>query len=487
MNHYPTQSSSSHAKTPALLRHLRAILRKGWMYVFAQKRTREKAIDLAVTVLVLHARRHTLSQAILFNKEEQSAWNRLYRLFSQSPWEARDLFRPAVRHAVSMLDATSSWCGVALDDTNAYKTGKKIPNTAYVRDPLSPPFHVNLRLGQRFIQTSMLLPLYTKADVRARAIPIRFEIAPFVKKPGKKASQEEIAQYKQARKQNNLCAQAAAMIGQIRQDLDGVGSSHRKLLMLGDGGYCNRRIFAAVDCERTHLLVRCRKDAVLCMPAAPESRKFYGEEKFTPEQVRQSNEHPWKTTTIFYGGKWREIQFKRIDGVLWQRGAKRHELTLFDIRPLAYRTTKAGKTYYRDPAFVLTTATDIDSTQALQMYFDRWQIEVNHREEKHDLGVGQAQVRSPQSVARHPAFVVAAYAMMQLAALECYGPTRNEQYLPLPRWRTEQPTPSCRDMSALLRHQLHCEQMHCSQTGPPPMHTKMPNSPHRVALHQAAV
>jgi len=30
----------------------------------------------------------------------------------------------------------------------------------------------------------------------------------------------------------------------------------------------------------------------------------------------------------------------------------------------------------------------------IQYYFDRWQIEVNHRDEKSLLGVGQAQVWS---------------------------------------------------------------------------------------------
>ena len=57
----------------------------------------------------------------------------------------------------------------------------------------------------------------------------------------------------------------------------------------------------------------------------------------------------------------------------------------------------------------------------LQAYFDRWQIEINHREEKHWLGVGQAQVWSKQSVPRHPAFVVACYSLLWLASLRASG------------------------------------------------------------------
>ena len=49
--------------------------------------------------------------------------------------------------------------GVAVDDTRMRKTGRAIPQAAYHRDPMSPPFHTNLILGLRFLQGSLLLPL----------------------------------------------------------------------------------------------------------------------------------------------------------------------------------------------------------------------------------------------------------------------------------------------------------------------------------------
>jgi hypothetical protein len=44
--------------------------------------------------------------------------------------------------------------------------------------------------------------------------------------------------------------------------------------------------------------------------------------------------------------------------------------------------------YYRDPAYLLTTDLHSSPKQLLQIYFGRWQIEVNHREEKDTLGIG---------------------------------------------------------------------------------------------------
>jgi len=75
---------------------------------------------------------------------------------------------------------------------------------------------------------------------------------------------------------------------------------------------------------------------------------------------------------------------------------------------------------------VLLLSTDLDSPvqELIASYLERWQIEVNHREEKSTLGLGDAQVRNELSVPRQPAFVVAVYAMLLLAALRAYGPER---------------------------------------------------------------
>ncbi|MHB1980626.1 MAG: hypothetical protein ACYCOS_02805 [Sulfobacillus sp.] len=91
----------------------------------------------------------------------------------------------------------------------------------------------------------------------------------------------------------------------------------------------------------------------------------------------------------------------------------------------------------------------------LQAYFDRWEIEVNHRDEKDLLGVGQAQVWSQQAAWRVPQFQVAVYAMLLLAALQAHGPRRTDAYLPTPKWRKEENRrPSTLDILALLREEL---------------------------------
>jgi hypothetical protein len=89
--------------------------------------------------------------------------------------------------------------------------------------------------------------------------------------------------------------------------------------------------------------------------------------------------------------------------------------------------------------------------QLLQMYFDRWPIEVNHRDEKDTLGVGQAQMWNPVSVPKQPALVVASYPALLLAALKTFGPGTGQAYAPLPKWRSSAKCPSCLDLATLLR------------------------------------
>ena len=138
---------------------------------------------------------------------------------------------------------------------------------------------------------------------------------------------------------------------------------------------------------------------------------------------------------IFHGGCLRTVKYKEVKPILWQRSARRKILRLIVVAPVPYRTTKIGKLYYRQPSYLLTTDLGASAALLIQMYFDRWEIEVNHREEKDTLGVGQVQVRSKKSVPRQPAFAVAAYSMLLLAGLNAFGPGRTDNYLPLPKWR----------------------------------------------------
>jgi hypothetical protein len=62
------------------------------------------------------------------------------------------------------------------------------PGVTMARDPQSPPFHVNLRYGLRFVQVSVLISPPSPGP--ARVLPVRFELALPAVKPNKNAAED---------------------------------------------------------------------------------------------------------------------------------------------------------------------------------------------------------------------------------------------------------------------------------------------------------
>ena len=124
------------------------------------------------------------------------------------------------------------------------------------------------------------------------------------------------------------------------------------------------------------------------------------------------------------------------------------------IAPTPYRKSQSKRLYYRDPAYLFTSDLRRSAKPLLQIYFDRWQIEVNHREEKDTLGIGQAQLWNVTSVPKQPVLAVAAYSALLLASLKAFGAERGTAYAELPKWRRNARRPSCLDLITLLRKEM---------------------------------
>jgi hypothetical protein len=281
-------------------------------------------------------------------------------------------------------------------------------------------------------------------------------MAPVVKKPGKHASAADREQYRRLKKEKNLSVQFVTLTKEVRERLNQTGHQAQRLFQVGDGSFCNRTVLREDwEAQNVSVVVRCRKDIVLCQRAPGPGPRFYGQTKFTPEEVRRRPSRArWRKLQIFHGGCFRLVRYKELTKVYWQGGARKREVRLLVVAPVGYRTTQNGRQDYRQPAYVLTTDLTTAVAVLLQAYFDRWGIEVNHRDEKDILGVGQAQVWNEHSVSKVPALLVAMDSWLLLAGLHCYGPTRTEVDEPLPKWRRAAKRPSCLDLVTLRRKQL---------------------------------
>jgi hypothetical protein len=470
-----------------------------WRPVFAQQRTWQRAHRLAYGLL-LCLRTHLTSNAICAIGRQFLDWSADYRLFSRSSWEPHALFDPIFDHLGALLPSPQAPVIAALDDTLCKKTGRLIPGATYARDPLSPPFHVNLIRGLRFVQASVLVRA-TQFPGPARAIPVRFEPAPPAVKPpslkgahqhprknqgnqqknqkrtakpkigtaaGKKkvAPTSEEKEYLLQKKLRALTQVGVRILQSLRQALDArPDTRQRQLLVSGDGSYTNRPVLRQLP-ERTTFIGRIRKDAKLCQPLPPASAsrsggrpRHYGALAPTPEQLLHDDSVPVVKVRCFAAGEVREIPVKVLPTVYWRKAGPDRPLLLVVIKPLGYRLRKGSKLLYRQPAFLICTDPHLDLQTLLQAYIDRWEIECNHRDEKSLIGVAQGQVWSPLAVTRLPQFQVAIYSLLLLASILAYGFERAAAYLPLPRWRRKSIRPSVLDLLNLLRDQIFARQM----------------------------
>jgi hypothetical protein len=437
-------------------------------------RPRSKLIDLGMGWLCGAAPK-TITSALEWLKLTQEDWSDDCRLFSQTHWDPQEIFSPLLHQALAHPTLATGPVYFGQDDTLVRKTGKKISGVAYMRDPLGPHFQVNLVLGQRFVQTSLLLRP-GGPDHPWRALPVSFTHAPTPKIP-KGAGPQEQAAFKEIRKKHRASVVALEQLRFCRGQLDRQpGGAQRLLIDVVDGGYANRTFLRGLP-EHTDAVARVRKDASLrafLPPAQRQGARKYGPDLPTPLELLRDPAIPWQTCPVFVAGQWRTLEYKELRNVCWPKATADRPLRLIVIKPAGYRLRKGSKLLYREPAFLITTDLSIPAPELIGAYLARWEVEVNFRDEKTILGVGQAQVRHAQSVARAPAFLVACYAMLLWSCLQVFGDRRTKDFDPLPRWRTVEPTrPSTRDLIRLLQRQaLDYQPRQCQPPGTP-LYTQM--------------
>ena len=385
---------------------------------------------------LLNQDRCTLSNLICTSGTQHLDWTADYRLYSRDRVDEAALFGQARDCLLKHLPDDQPLV-VALDDSIARKRGKKIFGVGWKRDPLGPPFQTNLVQAQRYLQFSAAWPI---ANGESRMVPIDFQHAPSPAKPNKKAKnqEQELANYREALKQQNLNRVSLERIKRLRGDVP----SERHIVLNGDGSFTNKTILQGLPDGCTYI-GRGRKDMALHYLPQPKAGKDgvmgrprrYGDKAPTPEELRQDESVAWQRIGAFAAGRRHDFKIKTLDSVLWRKSGTGLPLRLVVIAPLGYRLNKGGKILYRKPAYLVCTDPNLSLEKLLQFYVWRWGIEVNFREEKSLVGTGQAQVQTKSSNQHLPAAMVAAYSLLWTSALSQVADERLPPSLAVPKWR----------------------------------------------------
>lgn len=478
-----SNTNSSVSRFPLLYAFLK--MWDGCSDAFVQSRTHQLGLDIALGLLTAFGRR-TLSRGICARARQFVDWSKYYRFFSKDKWFPVLLKHKLLEYVAQHLGSSEPFV-VAVDDTSKPKSGKKIPASGYFYDSKSPPFARSFAWQLRFLTLSALLTLHGPVAA-AKGILISFKLAPTLEKLKKDASDEQRAAHKKLAKNWTITTQLSEQVLLLRAQMNAIADlAHRLLVIVADASYANKTVIRNLP-QKCLLICRIKKN--LALYGLPENssgrgrKRAYGEKLPAPEEYRRNDTIPYSSCTIFAAGKWHELKFKTLAPVLWKSAGAEHLCRLIVIAPLHYRLSKNSKLLYRRPAYLLVSDPKYPVHLAVQHYFHRWQIEVNHRNAKTNFGVGDAQVWNPRSVSRQFAFASFVYSLLELASINAYGPERGGNYVPLAKWRNDpRARPSALDVVTRLRIEVL---MHSTGGVCNSFHLKRDLSPNTAKYAEAA-
>jgi hypothetical protein len=269
--------------------------------------------------------------------------------------------------------------------------------------------------AQRFLHGAWLTPLWNGFS---RAITLR--LLPAFTPKAEPAHSPACKEWEAARD----------FLAWVRRQLDAAGRSQQLLLALGDGAYDTVGLWRALP-ERVALLARSAKNRVLyALPDPQQRRRKYGQRLPTPQDYLHQP-RGWHTINITVRGYPRKLSY-RMEGPCLRERASDHPLFLLVVKGQTWSKRRQGRPptrKQRQPAFYLVKAFQRDGRWQLPLpaqdlltwAWQRWEMEVAHRELKSGLGLGEKQSWSRRGAELSVAWTAWVYGLLVLAGYRAWG------------------------------------------------------------------
>jgi hypothetical protein len=380
---------------------------------FGQARPYQRCLALVLGWLAAFGR-HTLTQVLLALGMGEGDWTAWYRLFSHGRVDDDRLSAGLLAQTLPLSDPAQPYL-VAVDATRLPRTSRTMPGSSWWHHPATAVFRRGLHRAQRFVALSWL-PLPTAAGY-SRAVPVRCESAfppKAVPAPGHPPRPEWAA--------------GLAALAWTRQQLDAHGRAAQRVLGLGDGSYSTAKLWAELP-ERVEVLARCAKNrALYALPTTQPARgrrRVYGERAPRPD-AWLGERRGWRQATLAVRGRTIPVTY-RVEGPYVVRGAPDRPLFLLVVKGIDQRPRPHRR---RPPSFWLVSAVadgrggwqlPWPAAELLGWAWQRWEVEVAHRELKTSFGLGEPQCWSAQGAILSVQWTVWAYAVLVLAGIRAWG------------------------------------------------------------------
>lgn len=399
---------------PPLLRNVFVLL-KAHRPAFSQERVFLRVLGLFLSELFLFGR-HTVTQGLLALGLTDVDWSCWYRLFSRARFVAEKVAVILLSETLCHVPKDQPYVA-GVDGVGVPRTGRKMPGSAWLPALFTAPFRRGLQRIQRFLDLAWLVPL---EEGYSRAIPLLWFPA---------FTAKAVAAQGGAKKE---WAAALEAIRWLRAQLDALGRKKQRVLLLVDGGLEKGTPFWKGLPEGVVVLGRTARNRVLYhLPPCEEGRRghpqWYGNRAPTPAQwLRERG--GWKQASLKVRGRSIEVTY-RVEGPLVREGLPHQPLFLFIVRGCDRRVGKGRKRIQRPPAFLVVSAIrkgaewrlPWSAEFLLAWAWQRWELEVGHREVKSGFGLGEKQCWAPRSAVASVQWSAWAYGVLLLAGYRTWG------------------------------------------------------------------
>lgn len=379
---------------------------------FHQERPFQRAVWLLLSELFTFAR-HTVTQGLLALGQTDQDWSAWYRLFSRARFDYQRLTGITLQETLKEAPPEQPYV-VGVDGVLVPRSSRKMPGTSWWKALGSAPFKPGLARAQRFVHLSWLTPL---VEGFSRAIPLQL-LAAFPEKA--------VAAAEPKRKDWEA---AIAGLRWVRQQLDGAGRQAQRLLVLVDGGFERVVEFWRQLPERSVVLGRTARSRVLyALAQGYRGRgrpRSYGERAPKPADWLKEKSG-WKTIFVKVREREREMRY-RVEGPYLRENLPGQPLFLIVVRGMDRHVN--GRHVKRDPVFYLVSAEQkagqwllpLPEEELLSWAWQRWELEVAHREMKSGFGLGEKQCWNSLSAIRSVQWSGWVYALLLLAGYRAWG------------------------------------------------------------------
>lgn len=405
-------NNNNHSKEgtekPVLLTELLGLVDK-CKQAYQQERVFNRALALVMAELFAFGR-HTITQLLLtlgITDEDWSAW---YRIFSHQRFDEEKTGEIMLGEMLSEVPETEPFI-VGEDGFHVPRCSNTMPGTGWMRGLNTAKFMPGIQRGQRFVEGSWITPI---ENGYSRAIPIRC-LPAFTQK----AVPSEVG----------ACTEVEAGLAFLqwtRQQMDKKGRAEQTLVTLNDGSYDTLKFWPGLP-EKTIGVVRTARNRCLyeLPPATAHGNCKYGEKAPAPHQFLRKRKK-FSYQEIMIRGRVRRMRY-RVEGPFVRDGLSDIPLMLIVIG--GGKRPKGSRRKNYKPCFFLVSAILVDGvwslpfpiTDILTWLWQRWELEIAHRQMKSGLGLGEKQCWNDKATVATVQWSAWVYALMMLTGYRVWG------------------------------------------------------------------